>query len=95
MRTCYPELDKVLATAEWDDTLQDYSLGGQERIREAVGLERTRLWNSQPPGKEADTELGRDIQKQTGAPSVVINRIVREAARKRLRSTDGEGKKPN
>jgi len=45
--------------------------------------------------KEADTGLGREIQKQTGAPSVVVNRMVREAARKRLESDDSEGKKPN
>jgi hypothetical protein len=58
-------------------------------------LERTRLWSSQPPVKEAETELGRGIQKQLGAASVVVNRVVREAAKKRLRSKEGEGKKPN
>jgi hypothetical protein len=68
---------------------------GSEQSREAVELERTRLWDSQPPAKEAETGLGREIQKQTGAASVVVNRIVREAAQKRLKSKEGEGKKPN
>ena len=95
MRTCYPELDEAIATADWDDTLQGYSASGHERIREAVELERTRLWNSLPPVREAETELGRGIQKRLGAASVVIDRIIREAAVKRLRSKEGEGKKPN
>src|ERR1022692_128032 len=95
MEACYPELDKAFATAEWDETGSDYSAQGRERIRAAVELERTRLWDRQRPAKGAETGLGREIQKQTGAPSVLVNRIVREAARKRLQSTEGEGKKPN
>jgi hypothetical protein len=95
METCYPELNKAFASAEWDAAGQGQSANGSEQIREAVELERTRLWDSQPPAKEAETGLGREIQKQTGAPSVVVNRIVREAAQKRLKSREGEGKKPN
>lgn len=91
METCYPELNKALAAVEGDET----GPNRQEQIREAVELERTRLWDSQPPAKEAETGLGREIQKKTGAASVVVNRIVRGAARKRLKSTEGEGKKPN
>jgi len=45
--------------------------------------------------KQAETGLGREIQKQIGAASVVVNRIVREAAKKRLKSKEGEGTKPN
>ena len=95
METCYPKLDRALATAEWDEAGLDYSEKGREQIREAVESERTRLWDSQPPAKEAETGVGREIQKQLGAASVVVNRIVREAARRRLQSTEGEGKKPN
>ena len=95
METCYPKLDRALATAEWDEAGLDYSEKGQKQIREAVESERTRLWDSQPPAKEAETGLGREIQKQLGAASAVVNRIVREAARKRLKSKEGEGKKPN
>ena len=41
------------------------------------------------------SELGREVQKQMGVASVVIDRIVRTTARERLRSREGEGKKPN
>ena len=95
METCFPELSKTFATAERDETKLGYSAKGQEQIREAVKLERGRLWDSQPPAKEAETGLGREIQKRMGAASVVVNRIVREAARKRLKSKEGEGRKPN
>jgi hypothetical protein len=95
LESCYPDLDKAIASAEWDEDGLDYSAVGRRQIREAVELERTRLRDSQPPPKEAETGIGREIQKQTDAPSVLVNRIVREAARKRLQSTEGEGKKPN
>jgi hypothetical protein len=95
MEACYPKLRYALSIAERDETEQELSENGREQIREAVELERTRLWNGQPQGKDAETELGRDIQKQIGAPSVVVNRIVRQAAGKRLMSKEGEGKKPN
>jgi hypothetical protein len=95
METCYPELDNAFATAECDETGLGQSEKGHKQILEAVELERTRLWNNQPPAKEAETGLGREIQKQTGAASVLVNRIVREAARKRLKSKEGEGQKPN
>ena len=95
METCYPELWKASGAAEWNDDGSDFSSSGQQQIREAVELERTRLWNDQPRAKEAETELGRDIQRQTGAASVFVDRIVRQAATKRLHSMDGGGKKPN
>jgi hypothetical protein len=92
---CYPELNKALAAVEWDEDGLDYSAEGYRQIRAAVELERARLQGNQPPPKEAETGIGREIQKHTDTPSVVVNRIVREAARKRLQSTEGEGKKPN
>jgi hypothetical protein len=95
METCYPELDKAQATAELDEAGLEYSATGQEQIRQAVELERARLWNSQRPAKEVETALGRGIQKQLGAASVVVDRIVRDAAKRRLQSKEGEDKKPN
>jgi hypothetical protein len=80
---------------DWDDDLQDHSAKGYEQIRAAVEHERNRLWDKQPPSKDAETALGRDIQQQMGASSVVANRAVRRAAKKRLLSDEGEGKKPN
>jgi hypothetical protein len=95
MDICYPELNKAFATAEWDEPGLGHSAKGREQIREAVKLERGRLWDSQPPAKEAETGLGLEIQKRLGAASVVVNRIVQESARKRLKSKEGEGSKPN
>jgi hypothetical protein len=95
MERCYPQLKEAVAAAEWDDEGLDYSAARQQKIREAVELERTRLWDSQPSPQEAETGIGREIQKQIDAPSVVVNRIVREAASKRLRTKEGEGKRPN
>lgn len=95
MEACYPKLRDAFSTAESDEGGMGYSGEGLQRIREAVELERTRLWESQPAPKQPATLLGRDIQKQTGAPSVMVNRIVKEAVRKRLRSKEGEGNRPN
>ena len=95
METCYPELDKVMATAELDGTEEGHSAKGEKQIREAVELERTRLRGADLAPSNADTEIGRDIQRQTDAPGVLVNRIVREAASKRLKTKEGEGKKPN
>jgi hypothetical protein len=89
MQTCYPVLANASSEAESNDDESDLSSTGQQQIREAVELERTRLWKDQPRAKEAETELGRDIQKQTGAPSVFVDRIVRQAATKRLHSMPG------
>jgi hypothetical protein len=94
METCYPELGKAVAT-EWEDSGLGYSAKGPDQIWQAVELERTRLWEDQPAAKEAETALGREIQKQTGVASVLVNRIVRDVASKRLKSNEGEGSKPN
>src|SRR5215831_3702137 len=64
METCYPELQKALSAAEGDD-----SDDSQRQIRGAVERERTRLGDDQPPATPAATQLGRDTQKQLGAPS--------------------------
>jgi hypothetical protein len=79
-------------TAQWVETGLDYSENGRKQVRAAVKLERTRLWDSQPQSKEAETEIRRDIPKQMGAPSVVVNRVVRQAIVKRLESKQGEGR---
>jgi hypothetical protein len=95
MEVCYPELDKAFATAEWDESGADYSAKGRKQIRVAVELERARLLDTQPPTKPAETGLGREIQKQTGAPSALVNRMVREVAKKSLQSYEVAKKKPN
>ena len=95
IETCYPELNKAFDAVEWDDEGLGFSARGYTQIREAVELERRRLLDNQPPPKEAETGLGREIQSQMDVPSVVVNRMVRAAAKKRLESEEGEGKKPN
>ena len=95
LETCYPNLMQTFDAAEFDDDGEDYSENGYRQIREAVELERTRLRDSHPAPKTAETGIGREIQKQLDVPSVVVNRIVREAASKRLKTKEGEGRKPN
>jgi len=92
MEACYPELQKALNAAEGGDP---GSQTEQRQIREAVEKERTRLWDTQPPPRPAETQLGRDIQKQLGAPAGLVDRIMREVATKALKSKRGEGKRPN
>ena len=36
METCYPELDKAISTAEWDDDGSELSSSGQKQIRDAT-----------------------------------------------------------
>lgn len=93
METCYPELQKALSAAESESA--ENPLKYQEQISEAVERERNRLWDNQPDPKPAETQTGRDIQRQLGAAGVVVNRIMREVVNKRLQSREGEGKKPN
>ena len=93
MDNCYPELQEALSIAESDDP--ENTLKYQEQIHAAVQRERTRLWDDQPPPKSPETQMGRDIQKQLGAAGVLVNRIMREVGDKRLKSKEGEGKKPN
>ena len=95
IKKCYPELNKAIASVEWEEGEEDYSAEGYRQIRAAVELERRRLLGDSPPPNEAETRVGREVQQQTDAPSVVVNRIVREAAQKRLKSKEGEGQKPN
>ena len=67
MEACYPDLDKAFATVECDEAGLDFSEKGRQQIREAVELERTRFWDSQPPAKQAETGLGRQIQSEFSA----------------------------
>jgi hypothetical protein len=93
MESCYPELQRALSAAESEDA--ENPIKYQEQVRGAVERERTRLWENQPPPKTPETQIGRDIQKQLGAAGVLVNRIVSEVGDKRMKSKEGEGKKPN
>jgi hypothetical protein len=95
MQTCYPELDRAMRSVELDEKGSDFSADRKKQIRAAVRLERARMGSKRPPAKKARTELGRQIQARTGAPSALVDRIVEQAATKHLDSMSSVGKKPN
>jgi len=86
LERCYPHLDEALTS--------ELPLP-EKALRKVVERERKRLLQKKLRGKEADTELGREIQKKMGAASVVVNRLVRGSAIRILKSKAGEGLKPN
>jgi hypothetical protein len=94
MEKCYPVLNEAFGNAESDEK-GGYTEESRQKIRQAVEKERNRLWDKQPKPKPAATELGRKIQEQTGAPSVLVDRIVRDTGRKILESEQGEEGEPN
>lgn len=95
---CYPELRDFLHS-EATGPLHD---GGhtpaeveraRELLKQVVERERTRLKDE--PRSEAQTELGRDLQKQLGASAIVADAYVKQRARKILKATSAEKSKPN
>jgi hypothetical protein len=65
---------------------------GKEMIRKAVQREKERLVGKKRL-KTADTELGKSIQKQTGAPAVLVNRYVKRRATQVLEHSSTTGRK--
>jgi stress response protein YsnF len=65
---------------------------GKEMIHKAVQQEKERLVGKKRL-KTADTELGKSIQKQTGAPAVLVNRYVKRRARQVLEHSSTTGRK--
>jgi hypothetical protein len=94
MEKCYPVALEALCDAEFNPS-GGYTQESQDEILEAVKEERTRLWESQPKPKPAATALGRKIQEQTGAPAALVDRIVKDSAKKILESDAGEDGEPN
>jgi hypothetical protein len=95
MGRCYPELEEAISNAETDDQKGYFTERGYSQIRNAVEHERKRLQDNRPQGREAATEIGREIQRTMDTPRVVANRLVKRVARERLKSREGEGGKPN
>ena len=75
---CYPVLDRVKGEIFGTPTPADAT-----RIRQAVREERERVRPAEVD--EPETELGRDIRKQLGAPTVLVDRVVREGGEEPLR----------
>jgi hypothetical protein len=61
-------------------------------IRKAVTQEKTRLADKRKH-KDADTELGKSVQVQTGAPAAMVNRYIKEMATEMLENSPTNGTK--
>ncbi len=93
MRLGYPVLDKAFLDAPTDAT-GILTEEGHKTIRQAVDMERQRLWprESVKPKTEPKTLLGRRIQAASDAPSKMIDRIVEKVAKEKLGKFKGKGK---
>ena len=76
---CYPVLDGVLT----DKAPEHWSATEREAVRQAVRQERDRV--SPAEVQEPETELGRDIKKQMGASTAVVDEIVHQEGEETLR----------
>ena len=85
----YPLLDETLLDVPTDQVGNPTS-EGQAAIRDAVAKERNRVRPRKV--KEPDTELGRTLKALTRAPTRIVDRVVREAATKRLKAFPIHGK---
>jgi hypothetical protein len=65
---------------------------GKEVVRKAVQKEKQRLAGKKHL-KTADTELGKSIQRQTGAPAALVNRYVKRRATQLLEHAPTTGRK--
>ena len=83
---CYPVLEEVqMQVAEERDAsgAGEFTQDQTERVRAAVRRERDRV--TPMAVKEPETELGRNIKKQMGAPTVLVDQIVRQEGEDTLR----------
>ena len=91
----YPVLDQALQDAwacEDYDGYESLPADGRSTIRRAVEHERSRLLLDDTQTKEPLTEAGRDVKRQTDMPTVLIDRIVRTAAKKTVKDFKGRGR---
>jgi len=92
--TCYPELHTFLSSVLPEDG-GEYPAEVKESIRRAVQHERSRLWENQPERPQAQTEIGRTLQKALRTVGPVADYYVQEMANRILRSKDDKSGKPN
>ncbi len=95
-KTAYPELDQVLSR---DGVLpepgDDFTPAAKDRIRQAVERERARLWENQPECPQAETEIGKTLQKRLRTVGPVADYYVQEMATRILKSKVQKRGKPN
>ena len=84
MEKACPELEKARMSDELD-RLQEGTPEHQEMILKAVESERKRLWDRKKKLREPKTELGKRIQEQTGAPTVMVDRLVNDVGEEILK----------
>jgi hypothetical protein len=87
----YPVLAKAMADASTND-MGEPTVAGKKSIRAAVRAEKQRLVGKKAP-KLADTEIGKSLQDQLGAPSALINRRLKEVATEVLKHSPSFGRK--
>jgi len=72
------------------ETLAEFPEPSASSVRQAVRKERKRLEGRK--GAEPETLIGRDIKRKLDAPTLLVNKIVREQAKKRLKNFKPKGK---
>jgi hypothetical protein len=92
---CYPELRAVLTSSAIQSDPGEYSPAKKYVIKTALEHERTRLWDNQPEGSAAKTELGKRLQKTMGTTGPIADHYVEVAGKRILESQAGEDGKPN
>jgi len=92
--TCYPDLRTVLLNVGPEDG-GEYTAEARESIRQAVEHERARLWKNQPECPQAETEIGKTLQKRLRTVGPVADYYVEEMADRILKSHNDKGRKPN
>ena len=91
----YPLLENALADAYPGGGYETYeSLPPNRRaaIARAVEQERKRLDLNETATTEPQTELGRDVKSRTDMPAILIDRLVRKGATKKLKNFKGRGR---
>ena len=76
MEKAFPELNKTSLSEDFNETSEAYKTA----VRQAVEVERKRLWNKKKNVKEPKTEWGKRLQKELGAAAIVVDRAVERRA---------------
>jgi len=87
---CYPELEKVIEDVDENED-GDCAPERLERIRVAVEHERTRQKVASP--EPADTEAGKDLQREMDMARATANRVVQRKGAQIQESMKTDGKK--
>jgi len=91
LERAYPVLSQARMDAP-TDSAGELTPHGEEMIRSAVRAEKQRL-SGKKKRKLADTEIGKTLQGQMGAPAALANRYVKQVATELLKRSPGSGRK--